>query len=81
MNGDEFEELMLAVSAYRDCIKFRQRDEDICWNCPITGSGLPIPNDICNLTDEERETRIDESLDKIWKAYHNKEILVREEQS
>lgn len=59
---------LLAITTYRDCIKFRQeRGDEVCWNCPITGSGIPIPRDVCGLTDPKREKKIDEHLDAIWK--------------
>jgi len=63
----EMEPYLMAITSYRDCIKFRREDPEVCWNCPITGSGFPYPNDLCKLTDEERELKIDQHLDKLWR--------------
>jgi len=72
----EMESYLIAITAYRDCIKLRrERGDEVCWNCPITGSGIPYPNDLCNLTEEERELKIDQHLDQLCRIsnrqYHS----------
>ena len=76
MDKQEWEGLLVSISAYKDCMKFRRdRGEEFCWNCCITGSGVvEIPDDVCDLTNEEREKKIDDALDRIYKAYINDEI-------
>lgn len=58
---------LLNITTYRDCIRLRrEHGDEVCWNCPITGSGIPIPHDVCDLTDPEREKKIDEHLDGVY---------------
>lgn len=80
MNKSEFEGLLVSISAYKDCMRFRRdRGEEFCWNCCITGSGvIEIPEDICNLDNDGREKKIDDALDRIWKAYMNDEVRLSE---
>ena len=65
--ANEIEPLLMDFMIYRDCLELRRKDPEVCWNCPITGSGIPYPKDLCRLTNEEKEKIIDELLDKIWK--------------
>jgi len=65
---------LMAITAYWDCIKQRQQAE-VCFNCPIPGSGYPIPHDICKLTTREMEKKIDEHLDALWKIHHGQGSL------
>jgi len=60
---------LMAITAYWDCIKNRRR-ADPCGSCGIPGSGLPIPNDLCILSIEEMEKKIEEHLDALWKIHH-----------
>ena len=73
MNEEKLNELLIAISAYKDCIKWNKK-ENFCYNCAITGSGVPIPLDICDLTDEERDQKIDDVLQELWDAYQNGEL-------
>jgi len=78
----EMEPYLMAITAYRDCIKLRkERGDEICWNCPITGSGVPYPNDLCKLTDEERELKIDQHLDKLFKISNRQYQSLRQKAS
>lgn len=62
---------LMAITAYLDCIKTRRR-VDACWGCGIRGSGYPIPEDLCIVSVEEMEKKIEDHLDALWKIHHGR---------